>query len=114
MNNQRASKRQSSLPLHLAKLYSTAEWTRRSKAQRRHYPLCAACRSQGVVTKATVADHITQAKDEDSFLNGTLQSLCGACHQAKRQAERWGKAWKPKLGCDERGMPLDPEHGWNR
>lgn len=107
------SGRQSSLPPELAKLYSTAAWRRRRASQLYLESRCVACMHEGRVVEATVADHIESATDEQSFWFGALQSLCKPHHDSKRQAESQGKAWKPKLGCDANGMPLDPEHGWN-
>lgn len=111
---QRKRKRQSSLPLEVAKLYSTAAWQRRRAQQLAAEPLCRACRREQRVIAATVADHIERATDARSFWDGPLQSLCATHHQAKRQAESRGKQWRQRMGCDARGMPLDPEHGWNR
>lgn len=110
------SKRQSSLPPEVARLYSTARWRQRRAQQLAAEPLCRACRKEQRVTAATVADHIERATDERSFWNSSLQSLCFTHHQAKRQAESNGRQqWEPKMrGCDASGMPLDPEHEWNR
>lgn len=113
-SSERERKRQSSLPPQVARLYSTAAWTRRSKAHRAAEPWCRMCKAMGVSTKATVADHIERATDAESFWIGPLQSLCWSHHQTKRQAESRGKVWKPRMGCDAQGMPLDPEHPWRR
>ena len=111
---QRKSKRQSSLPPEVARLYSTAAWRRRRDQQLRAERLCRACRKEQRVTEATVADHIERATDEHSFWTGPLQSLCATHHASKRQAESNGKAWRPRMGCDANGWPIDPEHGWNK
>lgn len=111
---ERNTKRQSSLPPHVAKLYSTKRWQRRRKRQLDAEPRCVACLKEQRVTEASVADHIERATDERSFWEGALQSLCATHHQAKRQAESRGNAWRPRMGCDARGWPSDPEHGWNR
>jgi 5-methylcytosine-specific restriction protein A len=106
--------RQSSLPPHIAKFYSTARWRRRRDAQIAAEPRCQACLQERRLSPATVADHIERATDEQSFWTGRLQSLCTTHHQAKRQAESKGQAWKPKMGCDANGWPIDPQHEWNR
>lgn len=110
----RPSKRQSSLPPHIAKLYSKQAWRRRRDHQLNTEPRCVVCLRLGVLVKATVADHIEPATDEHSFWHGALQSLCSMHHQAKRQAESNGKQWRPHMGCGPDGMPRDPEHAWNR
>src|SRR5690606_6690704 len=86
--------RQSSLPPEIARWYSTARWRRRREQQLADEPRCVACLAEGVVTEATVADHIERATDEHSFWYGELQSLCGTHHQAKRQAESKGRVWR--------------------
>lgn len=113
--SQRKSKRQSSLPPEVARLYSTVAWRRRRKSQLDAEPLCRACRKERRITKATVADHIERATDEQSFWHGALQSLCATHHNAKRQAESKGNQWRSKMrGCDASGIPLDPEHEWSK
>lgn len=107
------TKRQSSLPPHIARLYGTARWRKRRAQQLNTEPLCAACKGEGILAEATVADHIDRATDEQSFWSGRLQSLCSTHHQAKRQAESQGNDWSPgRGGCDASGMPTDPGHHW--
>lgn len=100
----RTSRRQSSLPPHIAKLYGTAAWTKRSLAHRFAEPLCRACKAKGIITQAAVADHIERATDEQSFWHGELQSLCAEHHNSKRHAESRpeGQArpdWLPRPAC---------------
>ena len=108
--------RQSSLPPHVAKLYSTARWQRRRELQLRADPRCAACLREGRLIQATVADHIERATDETSFWQGALQSLCATHHASKRAAESRGTSWQPrtKSGCDAQGWPRDIAHPWNK
>ena len=49
------------------------------------------------------------------------QALCKRCHDAKTVRDgRWGQrqlsdgAARSIYGCDVHGMPLDPDHPWNR
>lgn len=61
---------------------------------------------------ATDVDHIEQhGGDQGLFWDPeNHQSLCGNCHDSfKSQIERSG--FVP--GCDEHGIPLDPNHPWN-
>ena len=93
-------------------LYNTTRWRRRRKAQLGAEPLCRYCASLGYITAARVADHIEPHKgDELLFFEGELQSLCTHCHNSvKAEKERGGLM----RGGDANGMPLDPDHHWNK
>jgi hypothetical protein len=71
-------------------LYGLRRWRAKSKAQLAAEPLCRMCQAEGVVTAATVADHIEPHRgDPDQFWNGALQSLCAFHHNRdKQRAER--------------------------
>jgi 5-methylcytosine-specific restriction protein A len=49
------------------------------------YPLCRRCESLGIVTAATVVDHVIPHKgDQVKFWDrGNWQPLCEACHNRK-------------------------------
>lgn len=81
-----------------------AAWRRLRAQVLRASPLCASCRTQW----ATDVDHA----DNDPTNNApeNLVALCHECHSRKTQADM-GK--RISYGCDERGMPLDPDHPWN-
>ena len=81
-----------------------AAWRKLRAYVLRYQPICEQCGKL-----ATDVDHI----DNDPTNNDTtnLQSLCHACHSRKTQADM-GK--KVTFGCDALGMPLDPDHHWNR
>ena len=94
-------------------LYDKAAWARMRTWQLTREPLCKFCLDRGITELATVADHIKAHKgDVRSFLNGNnLQSLCKTCHDgAKQREENRGYV----IGCDVDGIPLDPEHHWNK
>lgn len=92
--------------------YDTARWKRRRLAQLSKHPLCALCAPLGVVTAATVADHITPHRgSEHRFFSGDLQSLCAPCHSRVKQAEEH-KGYLIDVGLD--GYPIDPRHPFNR
>jgi 5-methylcytosine-specific restriction enzyme A len=38
------------------------------------------------------------------------QGLCAACHAVKTAADR---GFVQRMGCDDDGRPLDPNHPWN-
>ena len=97
--------------------YSTRRWTDRIRpAKLRRNPLCEACLQMGKVEPANVVDHIVPiCAGGDPFPPlDELASLCASCHNVKSRAEQLGeKNWFYK-GCDINGMPLDPNHPWNR
>lgn len=96
----------------LSYLYDRQRWQNLRRHQLRTHPLCAFCLKQGIVTPATVADHIEPHNDDiNKFWLGKLQSLCASCHSgAKQQIETQGFA----NGCGVDGMPLDPRHPFYR
>ena len=92
--------------------YDSAFWIRRRALQLKQHPLCKMCAERGVVTVATVADHIDPHKgDWNKFCLGELQSLCSTCHNsAKRYVELRGYS----IEVDDDGWPIDPRHPANR
>jgi len=61
---------------------------------------------RGIVTLATIADHIEPHKgDWNRFLTGPLQSLCDSCHSGDKRRVEHGKKPKPIIGED--GWPTD-------
>jgi hypothetical protein len=68
--------------------YGLRRWRAKSKAQLAAEPLCRMCQAEGVVTAATVADHIEPHRgDPEKFWNGALQSLCEWHHNRAKQRE---------------------------
>ncbi|MGL9721541.1 HNH endonuclease [Symbiopectobacterium sp.] len=91
----------------------------------RAYPLCRMCQEQGRVTAAVVVDHIIPHKLKEALKSGnkiaiakaqTLfwdkknwQGLCVPHHSStKQRMEKRDKI----IGCDENGIPLDPDSHW--
>lgn len=73
--------------------YKLAAWARRRAAQLAVEPLCRFCMGKGIVTVATVADHVVpHREDAERFWNGALQSLCASCHSSAKQREERGGA----------------------
>ncbi len=68
------------------------------------------CSANGVLTAATIADHIIPHRgNKTAFWLGPLQSLCAAHHdRSKQQIETRG--WSDEIGID--GYPTDPNHPW--
>lgn len=76
-------------------------------------PWCRFCAQQGRRTRATVVDHVEpHRRDWSKFWNrSNWQGLCRTCHNGAKQSE---EATGIVRGCDESGLPLDPNHRWNR
>jgi 5-methylcytosine-specific restriction endonuclease McrA len=90
------------------RLHGSGFWKRRARLQLMHHPLCTICLAKGVVTPATVADHVEPHHgNPNSFYLGKLQSLCTACHSGRKQSiEKLG--YDKTVGSD--GWPIDPRH----
>jgi 5-methylcytosine-specific restriction protein A len=92
--------------------YGTAFWQRRRKLQLQEHPLCKLCEARGVVTVATVADHVEPHRgDWNKFMLGDLQSLCADCHNSSKRLIE-GRGYGKDVGDD--GWPLDMNHPANR
>ena len=94
-------------------LYSTKRWHRLRWHQLQAEPLCRYCAAMGRTTAATVVDHKRPHKGDESLFHdpANLQSLCKPCHDSAKQAEeKSGRV----IGGDVNGVPLDPNHHWNR
>ena len=74
-------------------------------------PLCAACLKRGKRTIAVEVDHVVPLFKGGADTWENLQGLCAACHQFKSRQDR-GQRPSSSAGAD--GMPLDPNHPWNR
>jgi len=93
-------------------LYKTKDWYRIRGRQLRDHPFCRMCADTGIVTPATVCDHVEPHRgDRVKFFGGPFQSLCKPHHDTtKRRQEMTGIV----RGTDAEGRPLDPNHPWNR
>jgi len=93
--------------------YCTTSWQRRCSHQLRIEPLCRFCLERGVVTPATVADHIeSHHGDYNAFRLGPLRSLCVECHNSLDAKNRAPIRSRSTVRAD--GWPADPRHPWNR
>ena len=79
-------------------------WQRRRRLQLLEHPLCKFCADGGVVTRASVVDHVEPHRgDWNKFVLGDLQSLCKRCHDSiKQRHEQTGVS-----AVDADGWPLD-------
>lgn len=89
--------------------YSTARWRRLRAMQLSNHPCCAYCERLGIVTPATLVDHIVPVRLDRAraFDQTNLQSLCAPCHNSIKQREE--RADADERGCDVDGIPL---RGW--
>jgi 5-methylcytosine-specific restriction enzyme A len=85
--------------------YGLAIWQKRRASQLKKQPLCEMCKESGIVTIATVANHVTPHKgNERLFFEGELNSLCENHHNSSvAQIERHG--FIREIGID--GWPVD-------
>jgi 5-methylcytosine-specific restriction protein A len=72
--------------------YKSAAWAQLRAAQLSRAPLCAGCQSRGIVTAATVVDHVWpwRAIGPHAFRANRFQSLCPECHSIKTALESRG------------------------
>ena len=90
-------------------------------------PLCIMCKGLRRLTAADVVDHKTPPRLKDALDSGDVkeiakaqalfwdknnwQPLCTHCHSSdKQRLEKSGRV----IGCNTNGVPLDPNHHWNR
>jgi len=93
-------------------LYNRARWGQIRSIQLQLHPLCKMCEEQGLLTAATVVDHIIPHKgNEELFFNGPFQSLCKLHHDSSKQTEENRGI---QLGGNIHGEPTDSNHHWNK
>lgn len=88
---------------------NSAAWQRLRASVLASEPLCRHCTAEGKTVPATDVDHRDGNPGNNEPTN--LQPLCHA-HHSRKTAQDHGK--RVVHGCDEHGMPLDPDHAWNR
>ena len=97
-----------------------ARWKKVRRSYLRSNPLCVECQKMGIIKAARVVDHIKPHKgDMDLFWDeGNWQSLCEPCHNKKtaREDGAFGNpaGSKDMGGCNSSGLPLHPDHPWNK
>lgn len=70
------------------KEYNTRRWQRERKVYLNEHPLCVQCEQIGLVTMATVLDHIRPVRDGVDFWDRTnWQGLCTKHHRMKTNTE---------------------------
>ena len=71
----------------------TSAWTKARDAYLMHHPLCAQCQLNGMVTAASVVDHIVPHRGDKALFwdsAGNWQPLCKPCHDRKTATEDGG------------------------
>jgi 5-methylcytosine-specific restriction protein A len=87
-------------------LYKTYRWKKLRAHEIKVEPLCADCLSRGIITPATVRDHIEPHRgDLQKFWHGKRQSLCKQCHDSHKQAEEKSGKRVREIGFD--GFPVN-------
>ena len=72
--------------------YNTRQWQSLRQIQLSKNPICAGCNANGIITPATVVDHLfpwSQISEQAFFIN-RFQSLCVTHHAEKTQLEQKG------------------------
>ena len=90
-----------------------SRWQKARSTYLRDHPLCVDHLRRGEYVPATIVDHITPHRgDQSLFWDKTnWQSLCANCHSShKQRLEKSGNV----VGCDMSGVPIDPAHHWNK
>src|SRR6516225_5769222 len=68
------------------KWYSTSRWARIRRHQLLNHPLCKYCAERGIVTPATICDHVEPHHGNvNNFWLGPFQSLCKQCHDSTKR-----------------------------
>lgn len=93
--------------------YKTARWRQLRSAILRSKPLCRMCREHGVITAATVVDHIQPHKGDEALFWSpeNLQPLCATHHNRDKQSEE-RRGYSTEVGAD--GWPTDQKHPFHR
>lgn len=104
-----------------------SRWDKARLSFLKSHPLCVMCHRQGRAVAAEVVDHIKPHRLKEAINAGSQEEI------AKAQKLFWDKAnWQPLckqhhdstkqreekrghiIGCDENGLPLDPQSHWRR
>lgn len=70
----------------------TGRWRKSREGFLNKHPLCAECERNGLITAATVVDHIVPHKGDDTLFwdRENWQPLCKTCHDRKTATEDGG------------------------
>lgn len=94
-------------------LYKSAAWRKGRLIFLRQHPLCQRCMAKGIVTAATVVNHVVPHKGnlQRFFDQGNWEAICAPHHDRDAQSEE-RRGYSTEVGLD--GFPTDPKHPANR
>lgn len=94
-------------------LYKLKPWVEGRKRFLAANPWCIWCARFGVQTAATRVNHrIPHRGHRRLFLDkSNWEPVCERCHNSACKQQDRGR---PVKGCDLDGLPIDPNHPWNR
>ena len=97
----------------MSRLYDTTEWKRLRKMVLADEPLCRRCTDFGLITAATVVDHIKRVEERPDLKldRANLQPLCKTCHDGAKHSEDI-RGYSRDIGAD--GWPVDKRHPFHR
>jgi len=82
--------------INMSWFYNSHTWRKFSKRFKDTHPLCCTCEAEGIVTAATVTDHIVRyvaggpGFDLANLNDKDFQPLCSSCHNSKSGKEAHG------------------------
>lgn len=90
-----------------------SQWRRARDAFLKQHPLCQYCQEDGRVEPATVVNHITPHKGDQTLFwdQANWQAVCKLHHDSTIAREE-GRG--VRIGGDQSGQPLDPGSHWYR
>ncbi len=90
-----------------------SRWRKARDVYLKANPLCVMCLDQNKVEAATVVNHIKPHKGDQVLFwdKSNWQAVCKLHHDSAIQKQ---EKRNTIIGCDERGIPLDPNHHWNK
>ena len=90
-----------------------SKWRKARETYLRSNPLCVMCKEQGKVEVANVVNHIIPHKGDKALFwdRSNWQAVCKFHHDSTIQRQ---EKLEVVIGCDDRGIPLDPNHHWNK
>jgi len=97
----------------IKRLYDSPEWRKARISFLDDNPLCAPCSTRGLTVPATVVHHTVPHKGDINIFwdRSKWESVCKTCHDSiLRLKETHGF----HNAADEKGMPIDPDHPWNK
>lgn len=90
-----------------------SRWRKARESYLKSHPLCVLCLQQDKVEAATVVNHkIPHKGDQKLFWDkNNWESVCKTHHDSTIQKQEKRDV---VVGCDDKGIPLDPNHHWNK